>query len=142
MQFAQRAFSKYGLGDKWGYYDAHLATWLGPCSENIKDIYESADMFVNVSGVDKIRPWFESIPVHVIIDTEPLFTQIRNLTDISWKEEPARYTAHLSYGENISRVTPFVLVDHTALDIVQMGAHIHTKRSLLEWNVRKRFGGD
>lgn len=103
LEFADTTFERYSLSNNWAIYDAYRELWVGPCSGRILDVCASADLFVSVSGVDKLRPWFENISVRVLVDTDPVFTQIRNLTDLSWHEDTARYTTHLSFGENIAR---------------------------------------
>jgi hypothetical protein len=68
----------------------------------------SADLLLNVSGVNPIRDWFAAIPVRVMIDTDPGFSQIRNLTDPTSRIRCAAHTAFFSFGENVGK--PFCLV--------------------------------
>ena len=35
----------------------------------------SADLVVNISGVNPLEPWFETTPHRVLVDTDPAFTQ-------------------------------------------------------------------
>jgi len=46
-----------------------------------KGLATSADIVVNISGVNPIRSWFENVPIRVFVDTDPAFTQIRHMTD-------------------------------------------------------------
>lgn len=101
LQFATHTFEKVGLGDRWVYYDAHTERWLGPCSESILSILKRADLLLNLSGVNPMRPWFEKIPVRGLIDTDPVFTQIRNLTDPARRDHSSLHTIFFSFGENI-----------------------------------------
>src|SRR5262249_30724213 len=57
LQFAYRAFQRVGLGDHWAYYDAHTGHWHGPCAERIADVCASADLLLNLCGMNPIRPW-------------------------------------------------------------------------------------
>jgi len=41
------------------YYDAHTARWLGPCRDRMAAISSSADIVLNVSGVNPLRSWHE-----------------------------------------------------------------------------------
>jgi len=100
IRFATYTFDKVGLGDRWVYYDAHTERWLGPCAENIFSILKTADLLLNLSGVNPIRPWFAKIPVRVLIDTDPVFTQIRNLTDPARRAHSSLHTTFFSFGEN------------------------------------------
>lgn len=101
LQFTKHAFEKLGLGDCWAYFDAHRSQWLGPCSDNILSICLEADLLLNISGMNPLRPWLLEIPRRVLIDTDPVFTQIRHLSDPSALSQALQHTAFLSFGENI-----------------------------------------
>jgi hypothetical protein len=103
LEFAKRAFRRVRLADRWAYYDAHTACWLGPASNRIAYLCAHADLILNVSGVNPIRPWFGDIPARALIDTDPVFTQIRHLTDPKARERAAQHTAFLSFGENFGQ---------------------------------------
>src|SRR5690606_40397768 len=57
LRFAAAVFGRLGLGDRWAYHDAHTATWHGPLGEDAVEICRSAEMFLNVSGANPVRPW-------------------------------------------------------------------------------------
>ncbi len=103
LNFAQQCFAHFGLQDRYAYFDAHNSNWFGPCADRIEEICNNADMYINVSGVDLMRPWFESIPVRVLIDTDPVFTPIIHLTNNERRTNSLRYNNFYSFGENISR---------------------------------------
>lgn len=108
-RFTQRAFERFGLGDRWAYWDAHTQSWLGPCGSRIVEICESADLLLRMPAMaDSLQPWLENIPVRVLIDHDPVFTQLRHLKDHNANRDAERYTAHLSFGENIARGTASV----------------------------------
>lgn len=101
IEFACRTFERVGLGDRWAYYDAHSDQWLGPAKNKIREICATADLVLNVSGVNPLRPWLMEIPNRVLIDTDPAFTQIRHLTNPTALELAKKHTTFLSFGENI-----------------------------------------
>jgi hypothetical protein len=101
LQFASEAFSRLGLGDRWAYYDAHTDEWKGPRAYDARTLCESADLVLNVSGVNPLRSWLETIPVRAMIDTDPGFTQVRNLTDPVFRRRSEIHTAFFSFGENV-----------------------------------------
>jgi hypothetical protein len=103
LDFTAQTFARVGLGDRWAYYDAHTARWLGPRAEGIQPICASAEVLLNVSGVNPLRPWLQAIPHRVLIDTDPAFTQIRHLTDNGARERASQHTAFFSFGENLGR---------------------------------------
>lgn len=108
-RFTQRAFERFGLGDRWAYWDAHTQSWVGPCGDRIVEICNSADLLLRMPAMtDSLQPWFENIPVRALIDHDPVFTQVRHLTDQNAKRDADQYTAYLSFGENIARGTASV----------------------------------
>ena len=103
LAFAGDALTRLDLGDRWAYYDAHRGAWLGPAGERAADLLRSADLLLNVSGSNRLRDWHMGIPHRVLIDTDPVFTQVRHLTDAAAKAKALRHTAFFSFGENIGR---------------------------------------
>jgi len=103
LRFAKRTFDSVELGDRWAYYDAHTSNWLGPCGDRILDICAAADLLLNLSGMNPLRPWLMGIPVRCLIDTDPVFMQIRHLTDPEAWNLALQHTAFFSFGENIGQ---------------------------------------
>jgi hypothetical protein len=101
LTYAGDIFSRVGIPDCWAYFNAHGRSWLGPAAGSIQEFIASADVLLNVSAVNPLRSWFMSIPVRVLIDTDPVFTQIRHLTSPRDWERAARHTHFISFGENI-----------------------------------------
>lgn len=101
LDFAARSFNRLGIGQRWTYHDAHSSRWHGPSASRALEICSRADLLINVSGVNPIRPWFEQIPVRALIDTDPVFTQVRNIKKSGAKGQTARHTAFFTFGENL-----------------------------------------
>jgi hypothetical protein len=112
LKFAAQAFGRLGLSDKWAYYDAHTRQWLGAAAERAVGFCEQADVLVNVSGVNPVRPWLENIPVRALIDTDPVFTQIRHLTDAAARSRATQHSAFFSFGELIATPQSAIPDDH------------------------------
>ena len=102
LAFAARTFEKVGLGDRWVYYDAHTERWLGPCCDRVPDLCRSADLLLNLGNSNPMRPWYLQIPARALVDTDPAFTQIRNLTDPALRARALQHTVFFSFGENIA----------------------------------------
>jgi hypothetical protein len=111
LEFAAQAFGRVGLADRWAYYDAHTGRWLGPCRGTVLSFARRADVLLNVSGVNPLRPWFAGIPVRVFIDTDPVFTQIRNLTSAPARALASSHNRFFSFAENIGRAVSSVPQD-------------------------------
>lgn len=101
LRFAADVFGSVGLEDRWAYYDSHASCWYGPLGTAARDIAASADVLLNVSGVNPLRSWLENVPIRAFIDTDPAFTQIRHLTDCGARELALKHTAFLTFGENM-----------------------------------------
>ena len=101
LAFASHAFDRIGLSEKWAYYDAHNRCWHGPAAGRIRHVCADADLLLNISGVNPLRDRFRRIPVRVLVDTDPVFMQVRHLTDPVAREMAARHNAFFSFGENI-----------------------------------------
>lgn len=108
LGFAARVFDKVALGDHWGYYDAHTSTWHGPLAREALAFCKSADLVLNISGVNPLREWIISIPSRVIIDTDPVFTQVGHLTEPSRRTDASQHTSFFTFGENIARGSALV----------------------------------
>jgi hypothetical protein len=101
LRFASQTFARVGLGERWAYFDAHTSRWLGPCAARILEVCATADLVVNVSGVNPLRPWFLDTTHRVLVDTDPVFTQIRHLSDAGAHARAQRHTAFFTFGENV-----------------------------------------
>ncbi|MGH2413764.1 MAG: hypothetical protein ACRDEA_08750 [Microcystaceae cyanobacterium] len=101
LQFANSIFEQVGLGDRWAYYDAHTNSWLGSCAERIEEICATADLLLNVNGLNPLRPWWLEVPARALIEGDSVFTQIRHLSDPAAREHACQHTAFFSCAENI-----------------------------------------
>lgn len=101
LEFARGIFDHVGMPERWAYYDAHTATWHGPSAVDVRELCRTADVCLNVSGVNPLRDWTLQIPVRVLIDTDPAFTQVRNLIDPAALQSALRHNVFLSFAENI-----------------------------------------
>jgi hypothetical protein len=101
LEFAADAFRRLGLAELWAYYDAPTSAWHGPAAGVATTFCESADLVLNVSGVNPLRPWTSAIERRAFIDTDPLFTQIRHLTDGGRRRLAEEHNCHFTFGESI-----------------------------------------
>jgi hypothetical protein len=103
LAFASQAFNRIGLGQRWAYFDAHRSSWTGPAASSAPEICRTADVVLNLSGVNPLRACFDHVAVRVLVDTDPVFTQIRHLTNPVARARAADHTAFLSFAENIGQ---------------------------------------
>ncbi len=100
LHFAHDVFTKINFAERWSYFDEHTSQWFGPCSDRIINICKSADLLLNLCGINPIRPWLEEIPLRVLIDQDPVFTQIKNLTNRNALERSNKHNKFFTFGEN------------------------------------------
>lgn len=100
LAYAQRVFERMGMGQRWAYYDAMQQRWHGPSGERMPAICRDADLLINVSGVNVLRPWVARIPHRVLIDTDPVFMQVDILNDGPRRQFAESHTAFFTFGES------------------------------------------
>src|SRR5262249_15635338 len=61
------------------------------------------DLLLDLCGVNPLRPWLDRIPVRVLVDEDPAFTQIRHLRDPDALARARAHTAFFSFGANAGR---------------------------------------
>jgi hypothetical protein len=102
LRFAADAFDGYGIGDRWAYYDSHTASWRGPRADSIVDECARADLLINLCDAEPLPSWLADIPKRALVDTDPVYSQIRHLTDSRARSGAEQHTVFFSFGENIA----------------------------------------
>ena len=99
----------FGLDGRWIYRDEVTQTIYGKSEREYKEICGRADVFINVSCASVIRDEYSRIPVRILLDSDPMFTQIQINTDQSFTTEKGSlmdlaewHTHHFTFGENIN----------------------------------------
>jgi hypothetical protein len=100
INFIENFFSSFELNERWIYYDKHQDKWYGKFSEAHVSTFTSFDMLINLSCSNPIRNWLEDIPLKILVDTDPVFSQIRNLNDPKRMALAQRHNAFFTFGEN------------------------------------------
>jgi hypothetical protein len=101
LDYIKRLFRKYDLEKNWIYYDDHTGTWYGRNKQNALAFFNVADLVINISGVNPLRDWWTKIPVRVFVDTDPAFTQIKNLSNSEVLTAIQTHTNFFTLAENI-----------------------------------------
>ncbi len=99
----------FGLEDRFIYLDELTQRVYGKTRRQYLEICESADIFLNISCSNVIREEYSTIPVRILLDTDPMFTQIQMKSNQAFTSEKgslnelaAWHTHHFTFGENIS----------------------------------------
>ncbi len=103
LAYAADVFRWIGLPDCWAFHDAHAGRWHGPRADDMQRHCADADALLNLSAVNPLRPWVARIPVRVLVDTDPVFTQVRHLTVPAAAALAHSHTAFFTFGENFGQ---------------------------------------
>ena len=101
LAFIADAFGRVGLGDRWAYHDRRTGTWRG--RGDVRAWAREADLVLNLSGVSPVRAWAEAVPARVLVDTDPVFTQVRHLTEPDALARAEAHTAFFTFAERWGR---------------------------------------
>jgi hypothetical protein len=103
-----RVMEDFGLAGRWMYRDEVSGKCFGRTEAQLAEICRTADVLINVSCSTTLRDEYSRIPTRVLIDTDPMFTQIQTLTATSimpgstgMKSLLDGHTHHFTFGESI-----------------------------------------
>jgi hypothetical protein len=102
-----RLMDRFGLGRRWAYRCPLGPTWYGVSEAERKQLLDSAELLIDVSGTLERPAEYRRVPRMVYLDTDPVFTQI----DLANQKEGVRdrvdvYDVHFSVGERIQEAGP------------------------------------
>jgi len=108
VKHLSNVMNAFDLSNRWAYRDEISGKCFGMTEGQIKQICKTTDVFVNISCSTVMRKEYQSIPKRVLIDSDPMFTQIQYLTELMFtkgkskmKELVDAHTHHFSFGLNI-----------------------------------------
>ncbi len=90
VAYLKKAMEEIGLGDNWAYRDVASGKIYGMSEAGFKIICETADVLINVSSSLYMREEYMNIPVKILIDTDPMFTQYQYYLKLNAGGEEAR----------------------------------------------------
>ena len=104
----QKVMDYFGMNEKWAYRDEVSGKTFGMSEEKIKKICETADVFVNISCSTFLRDEYLKIPARILIDSDPMFTQIQYVSQQMFtpgepglKQMVNGHNYLFTFGENI-----------------------------------------
>lgn len=112
IKYLQHVMEGCGLGEKWAYRDVASGQSFGMSEAQIQQVIKSADVFINISCSTFLREEYLKIPKRILIDSDPMFTQVRYHLELEGNPEMAKCnTRHMlenhnylfTFGENIGR---------------------------------------
>lgn len=100
-QLLENFFSSFGLSGRWAYYSDFEQKLYGWDQERLDRYCAQADLFLNISGVIPLREHYTRGRVKAIIDTDPVFTQVKIAEDDWTKNYYRSHDIHFTYGYNL-----------------------------------------
>lgn len=101
LKYLKRSLDYLKIDIPWAYYNKHKNEWYTNDGEKSFIDTKNFDILINLSCSNMLREWHLSIPIRVLIDTDPLFTQIRNLQSKERFSLSQLHNRWLTFGENI-----------------------------------------
>lgn len=107
IDYLKTCMENFNLSDKWAYRDYGSGKCFGMSLKKVKEICNTADVFINISASTVLREEYLKIPIRIFIDSDPMFTQIQSLIQPahkiknSMKELIDKHNYLFSFGENI-----------------------------------------
>ncbi|MGH7091322.1 MAG: hypothetical protein ACREFQ_20710, partial [Stellaceae bacterium] len=102
VAFLGRAMARHGLERRWAYWDAINDVYHGLSREAVHRLYGEADALFNLCGAARLRDEHMACPRRVMIDTDPVYEQIKYAeADRGARAYLDAHTHFFTYGENV-----------------------------------------
>jgi hypothetical protein len=101
LQYLKDQFAAFGLPPRFCYYSQFLDQHFGLSGPELNDLLKRADLLLCVSGVTPIRPTRPRPRRMAVIDTDPVFTQIKMQTDAPLLEYYRQFDSVATFGRLI-----------------------------------------
>jgi len=103
IEYLKKTFAEYGLPERWCYYSQFWDMHFGLKKEELHDLLKRADLLLCVSGVTPIRPERPRPRRIAVIDTDPVFTQLRMRDDEEFASYFRQFDAIATFGTEIGK---------------------------------------
>src|SRR5215813_5200612 len=77
VAYLRRVMEHYGFGGRWGCWDAIQNVYQRLSSDRLRSLYAEAATVVNLCGATRPREDHFACPIHIMIDTDPVYEQIK-----------------------------------------------------------------
>jgi hypothetical protein len=102
VAFLRRVMERLGLARRWAYWDAINDVYHGLGRAEVRALYGSADAVLNLCGATRLRDEHMACPRRVMIDTDPVYEQIKYAAaDGEARSYLDAHTHFFTYGENV-----------------------------------------
>ena len=114
IQYLKKNMESFGMKDRWAYRDVASGKSFGMTETRISELCNAADVFINISYSTYPRDEYMKIPIRILIDSDPMFTQMQYLLQENsgsglsqtWttKQMVEIHTHLFTFGENIGSI--------------------------------------
>ena len=102
LGYLRAALARHGLGERWAYWDAINDVYHGLSREAVRALYAEADALINLCGATRLREEHLCCPVRIMIDTDPVYEQIKYANaDPAARAYLDAHTHFFTYGANL-----------------------------------------
>ena len=100
--YLRQVMERYGFAGRWAYWDAIHDIHYGLSRHQLHALYREADAIINLCGATRLREEHFACPIRIIIDTDPVYEQIKYATaDWASRAYLDAHTHFFTYGENL-----------------------------------------
>lgn len=155
--YLRETMAHFGLQHRWAYRDVASNECYGLSLSRLNEICKTADIFINISASTILRDEYLSIPGRILIDSDPMFTQIDYYQELNNTETDRckmkfvleNHTHLFSFGENMGKedckIPGFnfswiptrqpICMNYWPVQQIHMGDTVFT--SVMNWSVKK-----
>jgi hypothetical protein len=102
LAFLRDAMERHGFAERWAYWDAINDVYHGLSREAVRRLYRESDALINLCGATRLREEHMACPVRIMIDTDPVYEQIKYAkADPGSRAYLDAHTHFFTYGENV-----------------------------------------
>ena len=100
--YLRAAMERCGLAGRWAYWDAINDAYHGLSREQVRTLLAEADGLINLCGATALREEHRRCPVRIMIDTDPVYEQIKYAAaDPGSRAYLDAHTHFFTYGANL-----------------------------------------
>jgi hypothetical protein len=100
--YLRAAMERHGFAGRWAYWDAINDAYHGLSRDEVFRLYAEADAVINLCGATRLRDEHLRCPVRIMIDTDPVYEQIKYAqADLAARAYLDAHTHFFTYGANL-----------------------------------------
>ncbi len=102
-EYLSKVMTNFGLGDRWAYRFPRGPRWYGLSDSRRRNIVNSADLLINVSGTLAQPAQYAAGALLVYVDSDPVFTQLKlRRGQRDFRALIDQHDVFFTFGENVA----------------------------------------